>query len=409
MNFLLTNMTGFRNKGCEATTKAIINGIVELQPNARFNILTEDPGYDSLCALENERVSFLKNAIYEAYSGKLAFFRSCWHYRLIDRLRISSVITRKCMEAFKQSDAVLSTDDIFSSTYGDLPRHLAQLKIAACFGKPTVLVGHSIGPFKTEGEYRAFIKTLRHVQLVTARESITLKYLEGMRLKNTQIELTADPAFCLKPDAEKIEKISASYKIPREKPLVGIAPSQGITSYSRTSYENHFHALQQLILFLTQHLDCHVILIPHVHGSNRMNDDRIICESLYRKMSFPEEVTVMSLTYSAEEIRAMASRLDFMIAERMHAAIASLSQKVPTLVIGYSIKAEGILGDIFGFDSLKDYVISVKEIANERFEERVKNLFDRRKEVATALSKTMPRIEEKARLNFTLIMGLLKQ
>jgi polysaccharide pyruvyl transferase WcaK-like protein len=402
-------MTSFRNKGNEAATKAIINGIAELQHNARFTILTEDPDYDAICAFENKRVYFLKNPFIEVHSGKLPFFGSCWYYRLIDRLRISSITTRKCMEAIKRSDAVLSTDDIFSSTYGNLLSHLTQLRATACFGKPTVLVGHSIGPFETEGEYKAFAKTMEHVQLVTARESISLRYLESMRLKNTRIELTADPAFCLEPDTEKIEKIYATYKIPREKPLVGIAPSQGITRYSRTNYENHFHALQQLILFLTQHLDCHVILIPHAHVSYATYDDRIFCESLYRKMSFPEEVTVMSLTHSAEEIRAMASRLDFMIAERMHAAIASLSQDVPTFVIGYSIKAEGILGDIFGFDSLKDYLIPVKKIDEARLEERVKNLFDRRKEVATALSKTMPRIKENARRNFTLIMETLEQ
>jgi colanic acid/amylovoran biosynthesis protein len=402
-------MSGFKNKGNEATTKAIINGIVELQRNTRFTILTEDPAYDAFCTFGDERVSFLKNRFNEANFGKLPFVGSCWYYRLIDRLRVSSITTRRCMEAFRRSDAVLSTDDVFSSTYGQLLIHLNQLKTAACFGKPTVLVGHSIGPFENECEYKAFARTMGHVQLVTARESISLRYLEGMRLKNTRIELTADPAFCLEPDTEKIEKIFAAYKIPREKPLVGLAPSQGITSYSRTSYENHFHALQQLILFLTQRLDCHVILIPHAQASNAMYDDRIICESLYREMSFPQDVTVMSLTHSAEEIRAMAGRLVLMIADRMHAAIAGLSQNVPTFVIGYSIKAEGILGDIFGFDMLKDYLFPVTKIDDAKLNERVKNLFDRRKEVETILSKIMPRIKEKAKRNFALIMDAMEQ
>jgi len=34
MNFLITNMTGFRNKGCEATTKAIVNEITKLETYA---------------------------------------------------------------------------------------------------------------------------------------------------------------------------------------------------------------------------------------------------------------------------------------------------------------------------------------------------------------------------------------
>jgi polysaccharide pyruvyl transferase WcaK-like protein len=126
-------------------------------------------------------------------------------------------------------------------------------------------------------------------------------------------------------------------------------------------------------------------------------------------MGFSEDITVVSHDHSAEEIRAMVSRLDLMIAERMHAAIDSLSQNVPTFLIGYSIKSKGILGDIFGFDSLEDYLLSIKKIDDARLKERVTNLFNRRKEVATFLSKTMPRIKEKAERNFTLIMDVLKQ
>ncbi|MHC3128450.1 MAG: hypothetical protein IBV52_00015 [Candidatus Bathyarchaeota archaeon] len=48
MDFLITNMTGFRNKGCESSTKAIINEITKLQSNAQFKILTEDLNYNAL-------------------------------------------------------------------------------------------------------------------------------------------------------------------------------------------------------------------------------------------------------------------------------------------------------------------------------------------------------------------------
>ena len=84
-----------------------------------------------------------------------------------------------------------------------------------------------------------------------------------------------------------------------------------------------------------------IILVGHSIGpfeKSVINDDRIICELLYRRLGFAENVTVISVTHSAEEIRALVSRLDLMIAERMHAAIASLSQNVLTFVMGYSVK-----------------------------------------------------------------------
>jgi len=411
MIFLITNMTGFRNKGCEATTKAIINEITKLQNKADFKILTEDPDYDVLCAPENKNVSFLVTPFRRVYLfGGLSFSPELWwQYRLISKLQTSRLIIR-AMRAFQQSDAVLSTGgDIFSSTYGDLPRHLTQLQAAASLGKPIILVGHSVGPFENEKEKKAFVKTMAYVQLITVRESLSLKYLKDMKLKSARMELTADPAFCLEPDMNSVGKIFKIYNIPRGKTLVGVAPSQGIAYYSRTSYQSHFNALQKLIVFLTEKLGCHVILIPHVHETIVENDDCVLCELLYRRLGFPEDVTVISLTHSAEELRAIISMLDFMIAERMHAAIASLSQNVPTFVIGYSVKAEGILGDIFGFDSLEDYAISVKKLDGEKLEERVRNLLDRRSEVVKHLSKVMPRVKENARRNFKLIMEVLEQ
>ena len=402
-------MTGFRNKGCEALTKAIVNEVTVLQKNAEFKILTEDIDYDALWTSENKNVSFLKTPFLKKYFfRKLPFISDLWKYQLIGKLYNSRLIT-KSLQAFQQSNAVLSTGgDIFSSTYGSLARHLAPLKLAASLAKPIFLVGHSIGPFENQSEYNAFSKTMKYVQLITVRESLSLRYLEDMKLKDTRIELTADPAFCLEPKMEQVENIFRSYNIPRGKTLVGVAPSQGISYFSGIPYKNHLNDLLELLKFLIE-LNCHVVLLPHVHLSSVFHDDRIICERLYRKLGFPEKVTVISLTHSAEEIRAMVSKFDLMIAERMHAAIASLSQNVPTFVVGYSVKAEGILGDIFGFDSLEDYMISVKKMEAEKLKECAMNLLDRRCEVAKHLSKVIPYIKEKARRNFTLIMDILEQ
>ncbi|MGQ9507716.1 MAG: polysaccharide pyruvyl transferase family protein, partial [Candidatus Bathycorpusculaceae bacterium] len=300
--------------------------------------------YDAIWAPGSKNVSFLITPFRTQYLFRgLSFSPEWWWkyrlYRLIGKLQKSGLIT-KAMKAFQQSDAVLSTGgDVFSSTYGDLPRHLTQLQAAAEFRKPIILVGHSIGPFENEKEKEAFRKTMEHVQLLTVRESLSLKYLESIKLESTKIELTADPTFCLKPDTEKIEKMYALYDIPKEETLVGIAPSQGITYYSRTSYQSHFNTLKKLIRFLTEKLGCHVILIPHVHASYVENDDRFICQLLYQRLGFPKNVTAVSLPYSAEEIRALVSTFDLMIAERMHAGIASLSENVPTFVVGYSVKA----------------------------------------------------------------------
>jgi colanic acid/amylovoran biosynthesis protein len=228
-----------------------------------------------------------------------------------------------------------------------------------------------------------------------------------MRLENVRIELTADPAFCLRPDVEKVEAIWRLYRIPKGKTIVGFAPSQAIAYYSGISYDDHFKALQNLMRFLITKMNCHVILIPHVRYDAVKEDDRVICEQLYRSLGFPEEVTVLSLTYSSEELRGIIGKLDLMIAERMHAAIAGLSQNVPVFVVGYSVKGEGILGDIFGFDSVRDYIVSVRETDADVLNKRISNLLDKRSEISKHLSNAIPRVKESARRNFSLIMETL--
>ncbi len=48
---------------------------------------------------------------------------------------------------------------------------------------------------------------------------------------------------------------------------------------------------------------------------------------------------------------------------RTHASIAAYSTGVPTLVVGYSLKAKGIAKDLFG--SYEDYVMPVQELKSQ--------------------------------------------
>lgn len=59
------------------------------------------------------------------------------------------------------------------------------------------------------------------------------------------------------------------------------------------------------------------------------------------------------------------------IGARTHATIAAYSSCVPTLVVGYSIKARGIAKDLFGTD--EGYVLPVQALAKK---EDLVNAFD---------------------------------
>ena len=57
------------------------------------------------------------------------------------------------------------------------------------------------------------------------------------------------------------------------------------------------------------------------------------------------------------------SQCSYFIGARTHATIAAYSTGVPTLVLGYSVKSEGIAQDIFG--QTKNYVVPYQDIVSE--------------------------------------------
>jgi len=384
-------------------TKVIIAQIVKRFPGARFAIFSNDTAYDALWAPANAPITFFP-------TPSLAPDMLVKLYQLIRKAASRAKSSPAGSRApFVWAQAIISIGgDVFSSDYGGLKRHLVPIQIATRLGKPTILLGHSIGPFKTEEEREIFIRTMQRVSLITVRETLSLKYVREMNLKNTRVELTADPAFCLPAaDSETVDRIWQAYHLPHDHPVIGIAPSQGITYYTKTSYEAHIEALKELVHYITSEMGFHVVLIPHVHERYVSNDDRLICNRIYRDLGFPRDVSVITMDHSAEEIKGIIGRCSLLIAERMHAAIAGLSQSVPTLVVGYSVKARGILRDTLGTEVAEKCLIPIDKVNGQVLKERVTQLWDQRDTISLRLTQVMPVVKDRARHNFDLVQEIL--
>ena len=63
------------------------------------------------------------------------------------------------------------------------------------------------------------------------------------------------------------------------------------------------------------------------------------------------------------QLKYIISKCKMFIGCRTHSTIAAYSTCVPTLVVGYSVKAQGICRDIFGSD--KDLLIDARKFEND--------------------------------------------
>lgn len=214
--------------------------------------------------------------------------------------------------------------------------------------KPLVLWGCSVEPDLLAG---VTLEDLRAYDLIVARESITES---AMRDAGLPVIRWCDPAFTL-----AYEELT----LPdgwREGNTVGINVSPLVLNKAKDR-DAALEAFVSLIAHILKTSDAAVALIPHVTWAH---DNDVDVLSLL-KARFADEVRVFMLSdaLNALQLKGYIRRLSALVTARTHASIAGYSSAVPTLVIGYSIKARGIARDLFGDEA--GHLIPVQELSGK--------------------------------------------
>lgn len=244
----------------------------------------------------------------------------------------------------------------------------------------TVLWGCSVEPSKINN----FMKEdLVNYDLIIARETLTYDALKNI---GANVKLYPDPAFQL----DKIEKeLPKNFK---ENNTVGINISPMVMNKESVlgiTIENY----TALIKYILENTDMNVALIPHVIWEDN-NDDRKPSKFLYDKFKYTNRVVLIE-DDNCEVLKGYISRCRFFIGARTHSTIAAYSTYVPTLVVGYSIKAKGIAKDIFG--TYENYVIPVQNLENKGdLLKSFKWMLDREDSIKDHMNKFIPSYKEKS-------------
>lgn len=220
-------------------------------------------------------------------------------------------------------------------------------------GGKTVLWGCSIEPNKIN-EGPTLRQDLMNYDLITPRESLTYQALVNANISKN-VHLFPDPAFTM--SASVPGELPQTF-IPNNTVGINVSPLVlGLESENNIVLKN----LQSLIHYILQKTDMNIALIPHVVSPT--NNDLKPLSELYKQFKQSGRVCLIDKPYNAMEIKGIISQCRFMAAARTHASIAAYSTQVPTLVIGYSVKARGIARDIFGTE--EGYVVPVQGLQQE--------------------------------------------
>ena len=212
-------------------------------------------------------------------------------------------------------------------------------------GGKTVLWGCSIEPELLQDA--EMVEDMKRYALITPRESITEEALRRAGVTEN-VKRFPDPAFALRTEKTKLPEDF------REGATVGINISPMIIRYEKEpgiTIANY----KRLIDHILQTTENSVALIPHVMWN--YNDDRLTLAELYRGYEANARVFLFP-DLPCQQLKYIISKCKFFIGARTHSTIAAYSSCVPTLVVGYSVKARGIARDLFGTE--EKYVLPVQ-------------------------------------------------
>lgn len=395
----ITNMTGARNRGCQALVDSILLGLDEAIPdeNVSVDLYSRDTDFDRDCF--GDRVSAVRpygrrSTDNWAPSTQRNMF---WLLNMLPK----QMSIAPSMRQLGDVDLIIATGgDVFTSDYGDFTTHARVLQV----GPPVALLAQTVGPFTPQAE-EFFRNSTENLAFCTVREAESLEYLRHL-VPDVPVAQTADVAFLLPAtDPEESRYIlEVEHHFPIEgRRLIALSVSSGILTFRDGLDAETYVREVAAFVNLVNAEGFSVILVPHVQERSPSNNDMVACRAVLNACADPSANLLLSVpTLTASDYKGIIGLCDALVGARTHATIASLSQGIPTVSIAYSRKAWGIMRDYYGPELGKALTVDVSAL--DRYQLKLAL------ELAMANGQTLNRAMEMKRLaaaNFELVRSFL--
>ena len=328
-----------------------------------------------------------------------------WLYRIL--FRSNPALTYRHiysvqLAAMRESDVALQVGgDNYTLDYG-APDYLLRLdNELLATRKPLILWGASIGPFSLAPDVeRRLGDHLKKFTLILAREPRTVDYLASLGVERN-VRRVADPAFCMTPMKPVIDDDLSGFI---DKKPVGVNISSFAGKFTsghgeRSWLENTIACIQKLL----EEGFGPLLLVPHVFKD--INDDhKFLSQVMERLPQWRSELAVVPKTLNAAELKWVIARTRLFAGARMHSTIAALSSCVPTLSLGYSMKATGVNEDIF---SDLNWLLPVERMNPESLAAKMAEMDQAGPAIEAHLKSTIPAVQAKSRLGADFVLESL--
>lgn len=345
-NVLLIGIGGVYNYGCEAIVRGTVEILRRYNPNINISYASYNYEYDCI------RLKDLDINIVKRYRS-----RKRWTLRNI-RNKVFSILniwtnTYDKTDFVKGYDAIFSIGgDLYTLSQTDSFNYALPLFIEECIKKNPnmkyILWGASVGPFTSNPKAEEFFqKHLAKANLIVARESSTIEYLNSIGI-SSNVVFGPDPAFFVP------FKLNTTSKSNSDRIKLGINLSPLSSAYKYNNSEEGLCAQAHAIEAIIKQLKANVVLIPHVLAPSKGDDDLSYLKALKNSISadLKPYISIIEEDNGFIGRKEVLSQLDCVVAARMHCAINAITCGIPTIFLSYSAKAKGMAEFVYGDSSM---------------------------------------------------------
>lgn len=373
MKYVMFEHAGSGNHGCEA----IVRSTIEMLGKNEYYLQTMNPADDIRYGIsdiahlvESKDAEHLKTNVPLRISMRI-------------KARLNPDMTYDLQNSIRRHSELIQKDAVALSVGGDNYCYAGvigsisdKLKAFSAKNIPCVLWGCSVSE---DYLFETVLDDLRKYRLITARESFTVETLNRYGITDTVVAC-ADPAFTL-----QRHPTDWNTEIVHNHEVIGINVSD-FMGYYNAYPDATFRNFKMLIDYLLKETEYYIVLIPHVVQNG--NDDRVPNKLLADEFN-NERILVVDNDYNCMQLKDIIAKCKMFIGCRTHSTIAAYSTCVPTLVVGYSVKAKGIAKDIFG--DYRDLLVDVKEFKTDHdLLDMYLRFSEREDEIRTHLQTVMP-------------------
>ena len=367
-NILLCGHTGSNNRGCEAIIRSTIEVLEKNNISSQLGSFSkkqdEKVGLDKVIDIIEYRGYKNKYSLYRLYNG---ICRKVFK----NNMPTEKYIQKNVFKKLKNADCALVVGgDTYCYSRPENPYGLN--KYASHKGKKTVFWSCSVEKGNIDKE---MIEDLKRYAAIFPREIETYNNLIEAGIDKEKLFSMSDSAFVLPCQTVELPDNFDN--------VLAYNPSFTIANRGNRVQENRENLIENII----KNTDLKIAFIPHVYDEDF--GDVVVCKELYEKYKHTNRVFLFDGIYNCMQLKYIISKCRFLVAERTHASIAGYSTCVPTFVLGYSVKSQGIAKDIFG--QVENYVYPADKLCqDDDYYNQIQYMLENEEGISKRLQEFMP-------------------